>query len=437
MVIIAVSKNDYRLSGSDTNWVDNNIHYFTPKVFISKLLQLKFDNSEKYFNSELALAKACIELTKKNSYMFQNNPIDKSVYEAFLKLNIDQPNNVIRYFHTLWSGYTDEDLNEAKQSITQDKKMIRSLIAEVKEENNNYLERLNEPKSQRAQIYINNKKKLKEIELEIGEVFKETNKLARQKLSYMVSYRRKKYLRNFDLIPDDYTGLKYRLRQCDPKETTFPLRFFIHLSSGNYLNLLNKWRDGHSKEDLLNYLNENIEWSNFLDDLVLQYKRIADLLIRDRTTAFEEIQKTWSNQCYLATILLAITQLEGILWDFSNFLNSTNIKIYELIDGVKRPYEWDIEELKYKKVDLNGQSRYSGGKELASIRKLLLETRLGSIISCGIYSYLIDEFYDDRSCFVHGDIDNRNWVCDAVGALLCLMTCLIEISNFSNQSEGI
>ena len=117
----------------------------------------------------------------------------------------------------------------------------------------------------------------------------------------------------------------------------------------------------------------------------------------------EESKKCFNENCFLATALICVTQIEGLIWDFASLLNNNNIYIYKEINNKYKkeyyPYKWLEDQDKYSKYSLDGKPDYSKNTRINSVCSLLNNTKLKKIIYQEIYTFLIDEAHNlvDRS----------------------------------------
>jgi hypothetical protein len=118
-----------------------------------------------------------------------------------------------------------------------------------------------------------------------------------------------------------------------------------------------------------------------------------------------------------------------------------NIRIYRPVrdsSGLRKyPYKWDQTSKKYRyKYDHGKRHIEYDERQLQSARALLSRTRLINYFQPQVYSYLIDEFYDDRCFLVHGDISGRNFKADALGAMWCLYAVMDQIRKRLSASKS-
>jgi len=436
MAIKSIEKNSYELSLADVSWIYQNSNG-SAKRLIQGLLQRKFDNSEKLFTDERDLAKACIEFARTNSYEFQDNSIDRSRYESLINTDLSDPDKIIESFRILWRGYEDKDLTAMEKGIQRNKIHLKKLLDQAVKRNNVLLRAAGRKgKEIKKTLYQENMQHLQKLEHEIDEAFKNPKDLVIQKLSYSVSYRRKKYLAFLGFLPDDYTSIEYRIvRQYNPDDLTFPLRFLLQIPVRVYYQLRKEWHKGVSRDDLILMLEKIVRRTNFFAFLLGMNDKLK-FVIRDRTYSIEEMHTTLKKNCFLANTLLGVTQTEGILWDFARYLNRRNIRIFKTLGRHKQryhPYEWNYLKGRYRTYKPTMRPKYNKRIKLTSVRQVLLNTRMGSIIPPELYSYLIDEFYDDRIKIAHGEITDRNFNADAIAAMLCFGTSLSAIESYLSK----
>lgn len=441
-----VQKNTYELTGTDVNWIyahtDGSARYL-----ITGLIQRRFDKSRQRFGTDKKLAEACVAFAKSAEFEFSKNSVDRVAWESFVNIKNLKPTARIEAFRLLWRGYSDSDIAIAAKGIKNDLENFKGLLAKTLSKNDSLKKRASKKGNTfRERAFKANHLKLKEIEKTINRAFQtDPMKIAWRKPYHKVSLRRKRnpWARLFP-FPDDYLGVRAHLREYDPDLVTFPLRYMTHLPAESYNSLRTMWLEKVSREEIILALAEAEVKSDFSlhDELDNLNSILKSELRQDRANAFKELRFIYKHECYHATTLLAVTQTEGVLWDFASYLNRRNIRIFKQF-GRNRPkpypYAWDLRKNLYKHVNSTTgrpicEKLYyddnKKGKQLGSARELLQRTRLGSIVSPDLYSYLVDEFYDERTPLAHGRVTDRNFKVDAIAARYCLYTCMLEVAKY-------
>lgn len=220
---------------------------------------------------------------------------------------------------------------------------------------------------------------------------------------------------------------QHLLTILNPQEIDFPFRFFYSsVTADIYSKIRDMWYQNKTKNEILDYLSKFTSKKKYFHNLTTLYQGLAKANISDtRESYFKELSIVYRKKCYLATSLLAITQTEGIIWDFSEYLNRKDFKIFEKQNGHYYPYTLDNRSRKY-----NLDKKYY----ITSIRQILLKTRMGEIIPFDLYSYLISEYYDDRIYIAHGNIAGRNLKSDAIAALLVLRAVIMLAHQYTENA---
>ena len=236
---------------------------------------------------------------------------------------------------------------------------------------------------------------------------------------------------NFQFF-NQWMFLNFQLSFLNPDDYYFPLRYFASsFSAKSYLNAKRLWESGATRSELILAFNKVVKKASFYKTIKSYFEYIEkESISQDRREFIGEMQKSFSSKLFLSTTLVAITQTEGILWDFANYVNSDDFKIYYTKNEKFYPFLYDSQKQIYKKSN----------DRLLSIRALLLKTRLGEIFPFDLYTYLISEFYDDRNPLSHGNIKDRNIKVDAISSLLCFYSVLHFLRSYKlskNEFLGV
>lgn len=441
-----VPMNTYELTGSDVRWIYAYIEG-PAKDLITGLIKRRFDKQYQRFGTDAKLAEACMAFAKSAEFEFSEDTTDRTAWESFVKTKNLKPTARIEAFRLLWRGYSDSDIARSAKSIRKDLEGFKALLVKALSRNDSLQKRADKVRNSfRVSAYKANRFKLKEVEKTIIKAYKtDLMILAQRKLSHRVMLRRKRYpwVAAFPL-PGDYLGVRAHLREFDPDLVTFPVRFMTYLVAGSFDVLRTMWLKGATREKLILTLAEAETKSDFSlhDELDKLNSVLRKRLCRDRREALKELRFIYKNKCYHATTLLAVTQTEGVLWDFARYLNGRNIRIFKIFKEKKKPksrvkccpFEWDREKNCYRRPNPNTKRPMCNESIwLHTARKLLELTRLGSIISPDFYYYLVDEFYDDRNPLAHGRETDRNFKVDAIAARYCLYTCMLEVVKYMEK----
>jgi|GEM_PF-3566317 len=434
---ISISKNTYTLTVGDDAWICDHLD-LPPIDFIRGLLRQRFTGSSRRFRSLHSLADAAYAFIKENDWSFSQRDIDRSAREHFLAMRERSSRQMLEEFLLLWRGYTATDVMKAKTTLREDRagwlKDVERAIAK-----NNHLKRraIEKGRVNRAHELAMNEKELEQIrQLIIRTADRDPDLLARQKVSFAVLYRRKAALRFFYSSPHDYLGVETALEEKNPFGVSFPLRFMSRfIVVGEYLRLRRKWAGGSPRGEIFLDLvkGDPSEGSGMQERLLELNRKILSHFHQDRSGPIQEIEKCYRQKCFLAVALVGITQAEGVIWDFASYLNGRNIRVFKRSgkDGrTYHPYPWDRTLSRYRR---SNHPRWDSSGRLTSARAVLQQTRVGSIISPELYSYFVDEFYDDRNNLAHGRIGARNIEADAIAAILAFYACLHEVARYLGE----
>jgi hypothetical protein len=440
-----VPKNTYELTGSDVRWI--YAHSEDPaRDLITGLIKRRFDKQYQRFGTDAKLAKACIAFAKSAKFEFSENSVDKAAWESFVKKKNLEPTARIEAFRLLWRGYSDSDIDRSAKSIRKDLEGFKALLVKALSRNDSLQKRADKVRNSfRVSAYKANRFKLKEVEKTITKAYKtDPTILAQGTLSHRVMLRRKRYpwVAVFP-FPGDYLGVRVLLREYDPDLVAFPFRYMTYLPAESYNVIRTMWLKSATREKIIIALAEAEVNSDFSlhDELDKLNGILRKKLCRDRVEALKELRIIYKNECYHATTLLAVTQTEGVLWDFASYLNRRNIRIFKEKKKPRSrveycPFEWDMKKNCYKKLNPDTKRPMcTESNSLHTARKLLELTRLGSIISPDFYSYLVDEFYDDRNTLAHGREADRDFKVDAIAARYCLYASMLEVAKYVEKIE--
>ncbi len=426
--------NSYVLSNEDKSWMDKHRND-EPSKFVRGILKRRFDDYKQHFRNMGSLAVGCREIVKANPWAFGRfrGAMPKDA-QAFLSLNDHTTHDTIRKFRDLSRGYSDDDVLATQKEIHKDKLRFFSLVRQMKRKNKRRLRKMEQMRRQDACDSLRrNEKQLYEIEKSLPCIFDDVENAARRKLAHLSFARRHPGVFGTWLSPDDYFSIGATVRSCDPDRILFPLRFLVHYPARLVESLRYRWESGLNREELLLSFDvgEHADRTIF-DGIRTDLEKPNNRLQSNRLSEINELESIYSQGCFTSSVLLAITVTEGIIWDFAEYLNREGKKIFKKTGKVKpkyHPYQWDHNTGKYKSL-IHGvpQADMRRGSELRSARALLKETRVGNYICEELYSYLIDEFYDDRNNFAHGFFRGRNMKAEAIASVLCLCMCVRQIS---------
>lgn len=434
--------NTFRLSVADIGWVEHNLN-LPPEEFARGLLARRFTASRTRFRSRLKLAAGCIDIIKSNACPFSTNELDTRERERFLARSRRDPRLILEEFRTLWRGYRDTVLDAVDPGVARYKTEVETLLRAAQTETD-FLISKTRARTGKWRSLQRNRAELANISTQVAEAFRNEREVRRAKMQFPTRHRRYRSIHSFlGVGDDDFLLYKSHIKRCDPKLITFPLRHLGWLSLPAFLKLQRQWQRNTSRDHILEQLAPEIDEA-FFDNLLQIYDKIKEFLPVDRSSHLAELKRAWKADCMLGVALIGITQAEGLIWDFAARLRSKGFRIYKTVTGRHYPYVWDFDSrtFKYRYPSGHAQDERArlGRKKsqpLASARQLLEKTKLGSFMDEMVFSYLVDEFYDDRNRLAHGDVAKRSLRADAVGAILCQRTVLEQLMAFLVSSEGI
>lgn len=431
--------NTFLLSMGDAGWIEQNLN-LPAEQFARDLLARRFTASRTRFRSRVRLAAGCIDIIKKNAYEFSSNELDTNARKGFLARRGRDPLQTLEEFRTLWRGYREEDLDAADASIPQYKIDIQNLLQAAQRATGSLIAK-NDTGVGKTRLLQSNRVVLASISTQFAKAFRNNREVRRAKLRFSTQLRRDRDVLSFlGVGDDDFLLFKYRIKLCDPSRIAFPLRHLRWLSAPAFASLQRQWQRNASRDAILEQIAPEVQAPLF-DKLLQIYNKIKQFLPVDRSFCIEEMQRAWKADCMLGVALIGITQTEGLIWDFAARLRSTGFRIYKSVNGRNYAYLWDFASGNYKHRHPSGHAKDEwarlgrNARSLPSARKLLETTKLGSFIDQTVFSYLVDEFYDDRNKLAHGNIAARNLRADAVGAILCLRTCLEQLAFYLVSSD--
>jgi hypothetical protein len=397
----------------------------SPVRLLHGILRRRYDDASSRFKDKEFLAIAAREIAKSYSGTFRDNPIDRETYKKLLNIHTSRTFELIKEFRDFCRGFADSDTDDVIVKLDPDKKRYVSLVDGLLAKNAKKIRVLVMKRRMiTVKLLQENQRELEGIKRWILEVFDDPIQAAKQKLRWIVARRR--YSRFDSISPaDDFLRLAVRFHRQNPDVVTNPLRFLAHIPAREYDLLEQKWLKGATRDELiLSFDDDAGDDKTFFDQLRGVTAKIEPALRVTLEPQINELEKVWASKCYTAATLLAIAQVEGILWDYAKYLNRRGILIFKTVRSDKPryyPYERDHDRKRYK---IGSETKK---RPLRTARDLLQATRLGNILWKGLYSYLIDEFYDDRNQLMHGRFYQRNLRADAIGAMLCYSACLFEV----------
>jgi len=435
------------LSMSDVSWIYKNL-YSTGHVLIEGLARRRYqDPSEILSNpaSQIRFFQKCMLSCESE---FKNCKYDMNSYRVLQNIDpdvVDLDEFEVCILH-LWRGFSEENITLQAISLDKDKLYCEERIAECLKANGRArasLTRQYNRKGARKWLLLKKRGILERDKATILSLRSELTsfyqrplrEIAFQKLLFITRRRRHPALTL--LFPeDDYAYILYKLEHYSPKRHTFPLRFMEDMPWGLYSHLFDQWELGKDRDQVINmYLryceNDGTKTLNVIDQISNEYKHITNVLCVDRTKAIEEIQKCEKSDAPHALLLLGVSLLEGLIWDYAVYLNRRNFRIFKPTGKNwprGYPYKWD--ETTGKVILRNGRGEYDKGMPVSTGRDVLGKTRLGYFVPGILRMYIMSDFFDDRNYYAHGNYQDRDVLADSYVISLCLMYLLKQMRSY-------
>ena len=174
--------------------------------------------------------------------------------------------------------------------------------------------------------------------------------------------------------------------QLDEQWEAFPLKWCAHrMSSPEMKALFHRFKNGEDLSEVFIKKYRDDDFDTIQQLLKSTYLLLPNInILRDRINTIEEIIKCYRQQMYAASICTALSVIEGILWDFSYYLNGRCINLY--------------------KDKSHSTAINKSGKDIkkATIGYLLQQTAFGDLFDEYFVKYFCDELYSERNPIMHG-----------------------------------
>jgi len=422
----------------DIEWIEQHLNDL-PECFMRGLLGRKFEDIDKRFVTLRDLGMGFKEIVRQLESYLARDPNDHLKWERLLNTEDERIEEIHRQFRLLWRGYTDEDVARVSSIVGQDKGRYISVLNKLLEYNEKLLTRARRSgKKREMEIYEKNRLGIEKIKEKVELAFTHPRVLAIAKLNYQVDMRRWGLSRIFAAWEGDYLCLGWTLISLEPSRLRFPPRFLMEIFAERYFVLLRKWVQSGSNQNPWIEFEGDVNSIFEKAELFSIYNEIEEKIGSNRRGALDELRECWGKGYYLATSLIAMTQTEGILWDFAVYLNRHGTRIFK-VDSNKgnkrRPYIWNSDTKCYKVIDQNGRPKWDKTQNLTSARQLLETTRMGEFVEPKLLSYLVAEFYEDRSKLAHGEISRDLPQADAIAAIHALFYVLWSVKTYFAQRK--
>lgn len=180
-----------------------------------------------------------------------------------------------------------------------------------------------------------------------------------------------------------------------------------------------------------------------LASIVTTARTLSPVIDTSRPAVLAELGALVRARRWHAATLVAVTQVEGIVWDYALYLSRKGIRIVGEIRR-KRPkrygyYRWDLDKKDYKDKDSPRKPRLHENKngdpiQLRSANTIVRDTAFGLVLPYSLWLPLIERFFSDRNAIAHGRyVADRN---DACSAILTLRELLESITRFETRRSS-
>jgi hypothetical protein len=236
------------------------------------------------------------------------------------------------------------------------------------------------------------------------------------------------------ILPSTYEEMV--IDGCDAARVTFPFRFLIHAPIRTYRELLAKWKTSGDAALVTAEIAAGVFTSEYADVLLTVFGHTPMAKGADCVaikTVFEELREALLTHRLQTVTLLAVTQAEGMIWRYAEYLQSTKFSLYTINGHEKIPVLWDRAKVA-PETDPSVMKRWKN-KGLTSARALLERTRIEQVFRPNAIEFAIAEYADDRNGLAHGTLlaDERL----AVQAALLLGTILQCITAYENEGRPV
>jgi hypothetical protein len=332
-------------------------------------------------------------------------------------------------------GYTDEELDLTVKVVSKEKAKLLERISLARKQNARALARANRRRRSSTQNALTrNGTELEELENDTRKCI--PTLVARHRLARRESGRRMPSLRFIYDLQEPLYNLRMRLSLSIPAQFEMPTRFLGSIPYPTYHTLTLRAEKGATRDELLDVLVEKENVPRMIESIESLDRKLVDLGMPDRSFATAELLAAWKVGLYHSVALIAVTHTEGRLWDLAEYLNRCGIRIYRTErsrPNEHKPFLWEAITGKYKR---DGGKMVVARKRLTSGKELLRQTRLGSLVNEGLYSFLVEEHTDYRNPLLHGRVARVTSRYDTMLSLLCCRETLLETGRIAVERKA-
>lgn len=423
--------NNLNLTGRDISYLLAITQSNQPYNFLISFLRKRYIKSEyqKVYQSSKNFTIAFKEIGKQICSFYCANPDIIKMLSQLDQLSGSSPKKAARLVRQLARGYTQKTYNLIKLDLKRENrqkikevKMVLNVYSKMRivAARNLHLKNCMQCKEQNLKDYMQSLKKTdyaKEAEI----------KLKHQLLSLGNSASN---------IINVHNIILYRY---DPELVFFPLKFLMHIPAKSYALLLKDWKQHKNKEKTLLAIEPEIFNGSFCANIIDAYKN-GPMQKKSpwRVNILNELTSTVQNNMPNSAGLIAITQIEGIIWDYSSYLSEHRVWIYKKDKkGYCYAYKWISSKNAYACIN-HGVPKIEIDKKgkpvkLISGRDILIKTRFQEIITSYEYDFFLGEFFGVRNDYLHNgrEIDK----CLAIQCLALLHTLILSINNYESHRK--
>jgi len=411
-----------------------------PLAYLKRLFDACFTQAElaKQFPTAVAMATAAqAGLPLQFDLAAPKDAADQQLLAALNAANPAQPEAAATALRDLVRGYTDArvPLEEAavKKSIAERSKQVAAYRVESEKRR-----AAADKKAQNAlrDQYRENRDALDQIAADLAGV--DATAVAHENLRRDAGMRRYKPLFAADLISAD-TFLDLRISGLDPDLVDFPLRHLMSISLKAHHELVDRWKQDRDKAKLILPLEGEIRHADFFDSIDRMAAMQCFGFDQARLDVFKELREVVMQGRMQSAALIAVTQTEGLLWAYAHHLQITGTPVYKLFPTAKKTkhaiYQWNPKTQTYRTKYKNGRPKHKTRTDGTPIfatsgRDLVTESVLQQATSAEIYTYLLDQFFDERNDLAHGNLVVDKLL--VLQALLCLHSMLQHLVDHAN-----
>ena len=415
------------LDGADEEWLFENASTLPPRDFAVRFVArlLRRERSLPRRPNDVDRSRIIIRVMAVDAQSVQTLIGESSQLSKLLATPDSDPVVVFKRFSNLWRGFTNAALKKESLVALQ---TVRALIPSARAARKRVAREQKRARLRGSQSvpkqYGAAGERLKQIEERLVYLRANPRELGLRRLSDRIA--RQRMMRHLGPVmcffgSDELEDIRLYIERAQPAWIQHPLRYMADLPLREWRRIHSTFRNGASREMLLHEVARRVPVPLAITDTRRAHAELVRYKFSDRSLAIDEFESTWSRGDYLSAVLVGITQTEGVLWDLAKHLNRRNYRIYikERKRGKPGRFryiapDFDPDDGRRYRRKPNGELKTRG--TISSARKLLELTKLGELLDARLYSYITDEFYEDRNAWAHGEVMCRDLKADAIGA---------------------